>query len=152
MKAGKIALFVFVMALGFGMAFSGTADAKRGSGNRMEQQLTPEQQAKYKQIMDESRAATADLRKDLEAKRTELQEILKSDSPDKSRIETLSAEIGVLRGKMLVARVDTNARLKQEGLPTRPLVKPAKSGSKDVKGKRGERAPRGEQAAPESAN
>lgn len=145
MKFRAMGIIALMTILGLGAGFPATADAKRGEGSRVEQQLTPEQQAKYKKIIEEGRLATADMRKEMENKRAELQSILQSENPDKGRIEALSTEIGALRGRILSARVDTNAELKKEGLPTRKLDRGSRpAGKRDGKGNRPQRDERPE--------
>lgn len=79
--------------------------------------LTTDQQAKAKKIHDETVAATSETREKLRAKRAELDAQLASPEPDKGKIESLSREIGELRGKLMAARVDLRARLAKEGIP-----------------------------------
>lgn len=81
------------------------------------QKLTPQQMEQAKKIFDDNYAATNDVRQQLTQKRNELDNLLASQNPDKDRIETLSREIGELRGKILSARVDARAQLAKEGLP-----------------------------------
>lgn len=52
----------------------------------------------------------------LQAKRNELDAILSSPNPDGARIESLSREIGELRGKVLAARTKIRSQLAQKGL------------------------------------
>ncbi|WP_165078713.1 MULTISPECIES: periplasmic heavy metal sensor [unclassified Desulfovibrio] len=79
--------------------------------------LSTEQQAKAKKIHDETVAATSETREKLRAKRAELDAQLASPEPDKDKIESLSREIGELRGKLMAARVDLRAKLAKEGIP-----------------------------------
>lgn len=79
--------------------------------------LTTDQQAKARKIHDETVAATSETREKLRAKRAELDAQLASPEPDKGKIESLSREIGELRGKLMAARVDLRARLAKEGIP-----------------------------------
>lgn len=79
--------------------------------------LSAEQQAKAKKIHDETVAGTSETREKLRAKRAELDAQLASPEPDKDKIESLSREIGELRGKLMAARVDLRARLAREGIP-----------------------------------
>lgn len=113
----KIAVFALA-ALAMGASFPHGADAKPGHGapDRQEMNLTAEQRAAFKKIMDESRAAMADTKNALENKKDELDNLLKSENPDTSRVEALSREIGELRGKLMVARINANAQLRKAGL------------------------------------
>ena len=79
--------------------------------------LSTEQQAKAKKIHDETVADTSGTREKLRAKRAELDAQLASPEPDKDKIESLSREIGELRGKLMAARVDLRAKLAKEGIP-----------------------------------
>lgn len=126
MKMKTAAALALVAAFGMGAVFPNLSEAKRGENSIIEQ-LTQEQKAEYKKIMSASRQATADLRKDLEAKQAELQAQLKSETPDTAKIEALSTEIGAIRGKLLTAKVETNIQLKKAGLPTRSLDKKPRS-------------------------
>lgn len=81
------------------------------------QQLTPEQRQQAEKIFTENFSSMDETRQLLAQKRQQLDEILASDNPDPSQIETLSREIGDLRGKMLAARVKARAQLAEQGLP-----------------------------------
>lgn len=52
----------------------------------------------------------------LSAKRNELDALLASPNPDSAKIESLSREIGELRGKVLAARAQIRSQLIQNGL------------------------------------
>lgn len=105
--------------LALGMA--GAAQAAGGRDYRPDAQaypgLTTDQQAKAKKIHDETVAGTSETREKLRAKRAELDAQLASPEPDKDKIESLSREIGELRGKLMAARVDLRAKLAKEGIP-----------------------------------
>lgn len=101
-----------------------SADAAQGDNNmpRYEarpygQQLTPQQMAQAQKIFDESFADMETTRQTLAGKRAELDQLLASPNPDGRRIETLSREIGELRGKMLSHRAAVRNKLASQGLP-----------------------------------
>lgn len=79
--------------------------------------LTPEQMAEAQQIFNETNADMEITRQKLAAKRTELNQVLSLPMPDRGKIESLSREIGELRGQMLAARAEARNRLAQKGLP-----------------------------------
>lgn len=80
--------------------------------------LTPEQSAAMRKIFTENYDNMSSTREALAAKRAELDAQLASPNPDGAKIESLSREIGELRGKMLAARADVRAKLNREGLPS----------------------------------
>lgn len=92
-------------------------DAQAYQGYPANPGFSAEQQAKAKKIHDETVAATSETREKLRAKRAELDAQLASPEPDKDKIESLSREIGELRGKLMAARVDMRAKLAKEGIP-----------------------------------
>lgn len=81
------------------------------------QNVTPEQWQQAQQIFNESYGQMEQTRQALAAKRMELDQVLAMPNPDRGKIESLSREIGELRGKMLAARVETRDRLASQGLP-----------------------------------
>ncbi|MDE6734914.1 MAG: periplasmic heavy metal sensor [Desulfovibrio sp.] len=115
----KLTTLALAAILALGMA--GAAQAA-GRDYRPDAQAYPgmsaEQQTKAKKIHDETVAATSETREKLRAKRAELDAQLASPEPDKDKIESLSREIGELRGKLMAARVDLRAKLAKEGIPT----------------------------------
>ena len=107
-----------VLALGIcATANSQPGGAMGRPGPAMQQQLSPEQLEQAKRIFQESYKDMEATRQALAAKRAELDSLLYSPNPDKAKIETLSREIGELRGKMLAARVETREKLQQNDLP-----------------------------------
>ena len=99
------------------MAFAGSAlgyggDRWQGAG------LTPEQTVKMQQIFKENRALMNPIMQEIRVKKAEWDAQVYSASPDQGKIEALSKELGVLKGKIYSARAGLNARLVQEGLPT----------------------------------
>ncbi len=104
------------------LCVSATAEARRDAyhhyeGAQYDWQLTPEQQAQARQILNESYASLQNTREELAYKRSLLDQQLASSSPDSATIEKLSREIDELKGKMLAGRVAARSRLQQRGLP-----------------------------------
>lgn len=81
------------------------------------QQLTPQQRQQAEKIFNENFASLDETRQALAAKRQALDAELSSENPDPAKIESLSREIGELRGKILAARVKVRSQLAEEGLP-----------------------------------
>lgn len=79
--------------------------------------LSSEQQATARKLHSETLAGTSGIREKLHAKRAELDAQLASPEPDKDKIESLSRDIGELRGKLMAARVELRAKLAKEGIP-----------------------------------
>lgn len=114
----KLSVLLLAATLGSGFTFSGMAHAKPdGEKNQPRHELTQEQRDSAKKIFAESRAATAETRKALDAKKSELDALLKNENPDKAKIVALSREIGELRGKLAISKMDTKTELKKAGLP-----------------------------------
>lgn len=80
------------------------------------QQWTPEQRAQAQEIFDRNYANMNNIRQELAAKRYELDAQLASPNPDSAKIESLSREIGELRGKMLANRSKVRNQLRDQGL------------------------------------
>lgn len=80
--------------------------------------ISPEQEEKANRIFDSHYARMDSVRQTLITRQAELDAQMSSPTPDKAKIESLSREIGELRGKMLAARADLRAQLDKEGLPT----------------------------------
>lgn len=124
-------LGVLVLAAALFCGISGYADAKGPKGNgapRYMEQLTPEQQNQARAIFEEGKNARQVLAADIAAKKAELAEVMKSASPDAARIEALSKELGQLRGKEMLVRMETTEKIKKAGLPE--LKKPVRDGQK----------------------
>lgn len=122
-RTGKyLSLVVLAGAIIFGTC--GAAFAANGEGDSdfgpppFGPQLTKEQMDKAKKIFNDNYTEMDSTRKALTAKRAELDAQLASQTPDRAKIESLSREIGELRGKMLSARVAVRTQLEKEGLPT----------------------------------
>ncbi len=95
----------------------GPNDAPRYQMQPYGQQLTPQQMEQARQIWQQSYAEMEGTRQALANKRAELDQQLASPNPDRGRIESLSREIGELRGKILSSRADVRSQLAARGLP-----------------------------------
>lgn len=80
-------------------------------------QITNEQLSQAYKAINEQYPAVVALGQTLTAKYNELNNVLMQPTPDKARIESLSREIGELRGKLLSARADIQTQLQKNGLP-----------------------------------
>lgn len=88
--------------------------------------LTAEQQATAKKIFSESREAMSPLREAIKTRRAEIASMMRTANPDIAKIESLAAEIGELRGKMLVSHIDMRKDLEKAGIPASTFDRPAK--------------------------
>lgn len=111
------AILATVLALVFFSCQTANARGEEDGIPGFTKTLNARQQATLKKIWSENAAARKELRKALAAKRGELAGQMKSETPDKAKIESLSREIGELRGKMLVEGAQTHARVAKAGLP-----------------------------------
>ena len=122
MKKTTFSIVSLALAAACVLSFSGIALA-RGAGNYggcpgyAASGLTPEQQTKAQQICTAQNEKMTTLRQQMIAKQAELQVQMVSATPDKAKIESISKELGELRGKMLVARTEISAQLQKEGIP-----------------------------------
>lgn len=121
MKGIKKQIFALVIFCGmlFGGVHAGYAQGPYG-GYAPGPQLTPEQMATIQKIFNENYAEMDATRQALTQKRAQLDAELANPAPDKNKIETLSREIGELRGKMLSSRAQVRSQLAKEGLPANP--------------------------------
>ncbi len=79
--------------------------------------LTPEQQAKFDNILSNYSKKTHALREDIWAKNTELNALAKNPNTKPERISQLVGELKSLRAKQYAEREALNETLKKEGLP-----------------------------------
>ena len=79
--------------------------------------LSPEKKEIAKKLYEEFRDATAATRKELIAKRHELDAQLYSAQPDEKKIQALAKEISDLRAKLYSARISMKGKLIKEGIP-----------------------------------
>ena len=129
MKTATIRMMTLALAATAIFAFAGLAQARgmgggygHGGGHGYGQgynapALTADQQAKAQKIFATHTAAVQPIQQQMIVKQAELQAQMISATPDSSKIEALSKEIGALRGKMLSERANLNAQLTKEGLP-----------------------------------
>lgn len=118
----RLAVALFTAAIiGFGAlsaeAASGYRKGTQFNSPMDQQQLTPEQLEKARQIFDDNYEQMDEARHILNSKRAELDRELNSPNPDSGRIASLSQEIGILRGQMLAARAQARNQLARQGLP-----------------------------------
>lgn len=121
MNATTIRMTTLALAAILVLGLAGLAQA-RGHGDwdggpRYNAPLSQEQEDKAQQIFSSHYEKTEAIRQALITKRAELQAQMVSNSPDKAKIESLSREIGELRGKMLAARTELRTQLDKQGLP-----------------------------------
>lgn len=93
-------------------------DGRKGGLERGLEKLSPEQQAAARKIIDENRASTSATREALKARTAELDAQMKSETPDTTLVQKLSAEIGELKGRLLAARADLRQELAKGGIPS----------------------------------
>lgn len=106
-----------ILVLGFAGISQARGHGGWDDGPRYNAPISPEQQEKAEKIFSSYYEKMDSVRQALITKRAELDAQMSSPSPDKAKIESLSREIGELRGKMLAARTDLRAQLDKEGLP-----------------------------------
>lgn len=113
--------------------------------------LSQEQMDEARRIYNENFVSMNSTRQALAARYSELDQLLASQNPDRDRIETLSREIGELRGKLLAARAEVRSKLQERGLPDNFYGRGAPRGGRYYYGgqnwhhggKHGPRGPRG---------
>ncbi len=79
--------------------------------------LSQEQMTKAQELISAYRTAVAPLEQQVNAKQAELQALLYSATPDKSRIEAISKDIGAIQGQIYASEASLNAQLTKEGIP-----------------------------------
>lgn len=112
---------ILMAAICFSVIGAGASFAAPGQGYETHEgyrpALTEEQKDKAKALFDEHRKATDADRQKLIIKEAELKAQIHSVTPDAAKIESISKEIGEIRGRMLAARVKLDTQLEKEGLP-----------------------------------
>ena len=83
--------------MGYGRGGSGQG---MGPGRQGWQDMSPEQQEKWRQMRSQFLQETLPLRQDLHGKQLELQTLWDQQNPDMDKIRTLSNQITDLRGKL----------------------------------------------------
>lgn len=112
----KLIMFFFVAAMMLTASQSQAASGDSPWINSYGPQMNPQQMEMAREIISRNFADMDSTRQTLAAKRQELDAHLASPNPDPARIESLSREIGELRGKMLAARAQIRSQLAQKGL------------------------------------
>lgn len=115
-------------AIALGAAFVGVANAGPEACPALNGTLNPDQVNAAAKIINQNYAAATQLGQSLAAKEQELRTVLASQAPDKAKIESLSQEIGILRGKLLAVRAEMQNQLRQAGVPVPPNVLPPDPG------------------------
>lgn len=114
----SFSIMALACALTFGAALTcEAADVNSGQIPGYGRQITPDQAAQAKQAYADNLAKMDSARKQLTVKRAELGAELSSMNPDTAKIESLSREIGELRGKLLSARAELRSKLQGQELP-----------------------------------
>lgn len=116
---GKVARLMIAAAMIYGLVAPINAEAKGEKGDFAAQleKLTPEQQTQAKALFEEVKAANSPLREAIQAKRAEIESLMKSANPDKTKLEALSREIGELRGQEMINRIQMREKFQKAGLP-----------------------------------
>jgi hypothetical protein len=114
---------VLTSALGVGAALANAPEGgPRGDGERgpcygWGQELTDAQQAKAKEMFTKHRATVDPVMRELRAKKAELEAHMLAVTPDRAKIEAVSQEIGVLKGKLNAERALLGVAMQKEGFP-----------------------------------
>lgn len=114
----KFVRIILGAILVMGFAAFAQAEPQYRDNNRFYSDLSPAQREEANKIFKENYNQKDALRQELNSKRAELDAVMNSQNPDKAKIETLSREIGELRGKLLVNRVQVREQLQEKGLPS----------------------------------
>ena len=120
MNTVSLRLGVLALVAVCSLAFAGLADArpdKAGDCPGQKPPLTQEQHDGIQKLNQDFMANTLGLRQALMVKKAELNAQLISPTPDTAKVESLSREIGELRGKLLAARLNHKAELAKLGVP-----------------------------------
>jgi zinc resistance-associated protein len=103
-----------ILTLAFVTAFTGLASAQGmmdGMGN-----MTPEKHATMQKLHADFAAATADLKKQVFAKESELNAILYGEKVDDKKVEALTSDINVLNAKIYAEQVKMHKQMAKEGI------------------------------------
>ena len=98
-----------ILTLAFVIAFVGLASAQGmmgGMGN-----MTPEKHATMQKMHADFATATADLKKQVFAKESELNAILYGEKADDKKVETLTSEINALNAKIYAEQVKMHKQM-----------------------------------------
>jgi len=102
-----------ILTLTFVTAFAGLAAAQ---GHGMMGGMTPEKQAVMQKLHADYDAATADLRKQLFAKESELNAELYGEKTDDKKVEALTNDINALNAKIFAERIRMHKAMAKEGI------------------------------------
>lgn len=103
-----------ILTLAFVIAFVGLASAQGmmgGMGN-----MTPEKHATMQKMHADFATATADLKKQVFAKESELNAILYGEKVDDKKVEALTSEINALNAKIYAEQVKMHKQMAKEGI------------------------------------
>ncbi len=78
--------------------------------------LTPEKQASMQKLHEDFATTTADLRKHIFAKESELNAELFGERTDDKKVEALTSQINELRGRLYAERVNLHRKMAAEGI------------------------------------
>jgi len=106
----KIRMFLCLMLLAVALApVSGSADERRGQNARRlweELSLTPEQEAKFREINSRHAPARRDNARMIEGLREKINQELLRDKPSRSNLITYAGQMSELQKKMNLASID----------------------------------------------
>lgn len=109
---------VAAMVLTASLALAGPGGQGKGPGagfgGPCATQLSPEKQAAFQKLHTEFYNKTVQMRADLQVKLAELNAVAVAPNPDQGKIDTLSKEIGELRGKLLAERTRFRVQVAKE--------------------------------------
>ncbi len=103
-----------ILTLAFVTAFAGLASAQGmmgGMGN-----MTPEKHATMQKMHEDFATATADLKKQVFAKESELNAELYGEKVDDKKVEALTSEINALNAKIYAEQVKMHKQMAKEGI------------------------------------
>ncbi len=103
-----------MLTLALVTAFAGLASAQGmmdGMGN-----MTPEKHATMQKLHADFATATADLKKQVFAKESELNAILYGEKADDKKVEALTSEINALNAKIYAEQVKMHKQMAKEGI------------------------------------
>ncbi|MGE4441195.1 MAG: periplasmic heavy metal sensor [Desulfomicrobium sp.] len=103
-----------MLTLAFVTAFAGLASAQGmmgGMGN-----MTPEKHATMQKLHADFATATADLKKQVFAKESELNAILYGEKADDKKVEALTSEINALNANIYAEQVKMHKQMAKEGI------------------------------------
>lgn len=142
MFSKRLGMAALAAVFAAGLAISAPASAKEGKGAEFLQaemdrlQLTQEQQATAKKLLDEARENRAALKKAIDVKEEELDQLVTTNPTKGDEIIAMSREIGEMKGKLRASRGQLQLKLREAGLPE-SLAASKKDGMKGPKGMKG---------------